>query len=134
MADFHQNGNIAQFHNLRCRPVEELIYELETFTQTRKISLILPSLYSELEGPALGDILNELSKVTYLHRIIIGLDRADEEQFRMARSFFSRLPQQHAILWNDSPRMKAFEARLDALGLHRRRRARARTCGPAWAT
>lgn len=117
MADFHQNGNIAQFHNLRCRPVEELIYELETFTQTRKISLILPSLYSELEGPALGDILNELSKVTYLHRIIIGLDRADEEQFRMARSFFSRLPQQHAILWNDSPRMKAFEARLDALGL-----------------
>ena len=53
MADFHQNGNIAQFHNLRSRPVEELEYELTTFAQTRKISLILPCLYSELEGPAL---------------------------------------------------------------------------------
>ncbi len=31
MADFHQNGNIAQFHNLRARPLEELVYELEAF-------------------------------------------------------------------------------------------------------
>ncbi|MFN0264928.1 glycosyl transferase [Tepidamorphus sp. 3E244] len=117
MADFHQNGNIAQFHNLRCRPMEELVYELETFAQTRKISLILPSLYSELEGPALGNILDELSKVSYLHRIIIGLDRADETQFRMARDFFSRLPQNHVVLWNDSPRMTALNDRLDKLGL-----------------
>ena len=117
MADFHQNGHIAQFHNLRCRPMEELVYELETFSQTRKISLILPSLYSELEGPALSDIIAELSKVTYLHRIIIGLDRADEKQFRMAQSFFSDLPQNHVILWNDSPRMKAFDAKLAELGL-----------------
>jgi glucosyl-3-phosphoglycerate synthase len=117
MADFHQNGNIAQFHNLRRRPLEELVYELETFAQTRKISLILPSLYSELEGPALANILKELSQVTYLHRIIIGLDRADERQFRMARDFFSTLPQNHVVLWNDSPRMKAIDARLDALEL-----------------
>ena len=80
MADFHQNGNIAQFHNLRARPLEELVYEIETFSQTRKISLILPSLYSELEGEALPAILAELAKVPYLHRIIIGLDRADGTQ------------------------------------------------------
>ena len=24
MADFHQNGNIAQFHNLRTRPLDEV--------------------------------------------------------------------------------------------------------------
>lgn len=69
MADFHQNGNIAQFHDLRQRPNDELVYELETFAQSRKISLILPSLYSELEGDALPAILDELSKVSYLHRI-----------------------------------------------------------------
>ena len=117
MADFHQNGNIAQFHNLRCRPLEELVYELNAFAQTRKISLILPSLYSELEGPALKNILSELSQVSYLHRIIIGLDQADERQYRMARDFFSVLPQDHVVLWNDSPRMKAWGAKLDALGL-----------------
>ncbi len=117
MADFHQNGNIAQFHNLRTRPLAEMVYELETFTQTRKITLVLPSLYSELEGSALTRILDELSSVTYLHRIIIGLDQADEQQFRMARDFFSRLPQEHDVIWNSSPRMQEFWHRLEAHGI-----------------
>ncbi|MEM1388054.1 MAG: glycosyl transferase [Pseudomonadota bacterium] len=117
MADFHQNGNIAQFHNLRSRPIEELEYELETYCASRKLSLILPSLYSELEAPALGQILDELSKVKYLHRVIIGLDAADEKQFRMARDYFDRLPHEHVVLWNDSPRMKALGQRLNDMGL-----------------
>ena len=116
MADFHQNGNIAHFHNLRTRPMEELVYELETYAQIRKIALILPALYSELEGPALANIVAELSKVTYVNRIVIGLDRASETQFRMARSFFQDLPQNHVVIWNDSPRMKVFEKRLQSLG------------------
>ncbi len=117
MADFHQNGNIAQFHNLRSRPLEELEYELESFAQTRKITLILPSLYSELEGPALRNILQELAQAKYIHRIVIGLDRATEEQFRMARDFFSVLPQDHVVIWNDSPRMQEFGKKLEDLGL-----------------
>ncbi|KPP83734.1 MAG: hypothetical protein HLUCCA08_08005 [Rhodobacteraceae bacterium HLUCCA08] len=117
MADFHQNGNIAQFHNLRTRSLAELDYELETFAQTRKISLVLPSLYSELEGAALPDILAELAQVKYLHRIIIGLDRADAAQYAHARRFFSVLPQDHVVIWNDSPRMLDLGARLEALGL-----------------
>ncbi|QDY71470.1 glycosyl transferase [Qingshengfaniella alkalisoli] len=117
MADFHQNGNIATIHNLRTRSVEELHYELETFAQTRKISLILPCLFSELEGPALSNILKELSEVPYLHRIIIGLDRATEEQYRYAREFFSILPQNHIVIWNDSPRMLELGDRLDTIGL-----------------
>jgi glucosyl-3-phosphoglycerate synthase len=117
MADFHQNGNITTLHNLRSRGVAELNYELSAFAQTRKISLILPSLFSELEGPALPHILDELSKVPYLHRIVIGLDRADEAQYRHARDFFSRLPQNHIVIWNDSPRMQEMQARLERLGL-----------------
>lgn len=117
MADFHQNGNIAQFHNLRSRPLEELIYEIDAYARSRKISLVLPCLFSELEGPAMGNILNELSKVSYLHRIIIGLDRADENQFRRARDFFSRLPQEHVVLWNDSPRMQSLDGKLAKMGL-----------------
>jgi len=117
MVDFHQNGNIATLHNLRTRSLSEMTYELETFAQSRKMSLILPCLYSELETDAMPNILAELSKVTYLHRIIIGLDRATEEQFRHAKKFFEGLNQNHVVIWNDSPRMKALEARLDALGL-----------------
>lgn len=117
MADFHQNGNITTLHNLRTRSVDELTYELSVYAQTRKISLILPSLFSELEGPALPRILDELSEVPYLHRIIIGLDRADEAQYRYAREFFGRLPQDHIVIWNDSPRMLELGARLEAMGL-----------------
>jgi glucosyl-3-phosphoglycerate synthase len=117
MVDFHQNGNIATLHNLRTRQIDDLTYELETFAQTRKMSLILPCLYSELETDAMPQILSELAKVKYLHRIIIGLDRADEAQFRHARKFFDALGQNHMVIWNDSPRMKQMEARLEALGL-----------------
>jgi glucosyl-3-phosphoglycerate synthase len=117
MADFHQNGNIATLHNLRTRSCDEMTYELETFAQTRKMSLILPCLYSELETDAMPRILAELAKVKYLHRIIIGLDRADEAQFRHAKAFFKGLNQNHIVIWNDSPRMLALGAELDTMGL-----------------
>lgn len=117
MADFHQNGNIATLHNLRTRSLDEMTYELETFAQRRKFSLILPCLYSELETDAMPKILAELANVTYLHRVIIGLDRADEAQYRHAKEFFKGLNQNHIVIWNDSPRMLALEQRLNAMGL-----------------
>lgn len=117
MVDFHQNGHIATLHNLRTRPLSDLTHELETYGQSRRISLILPCLYSELETEAMPNILAELSRVTYLHRIIIGLDQADEQQFRQARAFFAELNQNHVVIWNDSPRMQQLEARLESMGL-----------------
>lgn len=117
MADFHQNGNITTLHNLRTRSADEIEHELGVFGQSRKISLILPCLYSELEGEAMPHILSELAKVRYLHRIIIGLDAANEAQFRHAKAFFKGLNQNHIVIWNDSPRMLALGARLEALGL-----------------
>lgn len=117
MADFHQNGNITTLHNLRTRSLDELTYELETFAVNRKMSLVLPCLYSELETPAMPNILNELSKVPYLHRIIIGLDRADEAQYRHAKEFFKGLNQNHIVIWNDSPRMLALGVKLVEMGL-----------------
>ncbi len=117
MADFHQNGNITTLHNLRTRSVEEMEHELSVFAETRKISLILPCLYSELEGQAMPNILKELSKVEYLHRIIIGLDAANEAQYKHAKEFFKGLNQNHIVIWNDSPRMLALGQRLRENGL-----------------
>lgn len=117
MSDFYQNGIITNFHNLTDRSVEDLERELVGFSRSRPMSLVLPSLYSELEGPALDNIINELTKVTYLSEIVIGLDRADETQFEHAKAFFSRLPQHHRILWNDGPRLRALDERLREEGL-----------------
>jgi len=117
MGDFYQNGIITNFHNLSKRPVEELEKELLYFSKQRPMSLVLPSLYSELEGEALPKIIDELEKVPYLSEIVIGLDRADKEQFYKAREFFSRLPQHHMILWNDGPRLRKIDKMLQEKGL-----------------
>ncbi|WP_340678686.1 glycosyl transferase [Paraglaciecola sp.] len=117
MADFYQNGIVTTLHNLSDRPVEELEKELIKFSKKRPMGLILPSLFSELEGPALANIVDELCDVPYLSQIVIGLDRADLKQYKHALGFFSRLPQHHRILWNDGPRLKALDAELEALGL-----------------
>jgi glucosyl-3-phosphoglycerate synthase len=117
MGDFHQNGNITTLHNLSRRPLAEMEQELFSFSKTRPMGLILPSLFSELEGEAMPKIIQELRQVAYLSQIVIGLDRADEKQYREALSFFSTLPQQHRVLWNDGPRLKALDAKLQALDL-----------------
>ncbi|MEL7451290.1 MAG: glycosyl transferase [Pseudomonadota bacterium] len=117
MADFHQNGSIATLHNLSRRPVEYLEADLSRFAKWRKLGLVLPSLFSELEGPALQNIVQEVAQVPYLNQIVIGLDRANEDQFREAIEFFSHLPQHHRILWNDGPRLRAVDKRLAEEGL-----------------
>ncbi|MDO6440873.1 MULTISPECIES: glycosyl transferase [unclassified Marinobacter] len=117
MGDFYQNGIVTTLHNLVRRPVEDLEAELMTFRETRPMSLVLPSLYSELEGPALKHIVQELTKVPYLDEIIIGLDRANEAQYRHALEYFSGLPQNFKVLWNDGPRLRAIDLKLREQGL-----------------
>jgi len=117
VTDFFQNGNITTLHNLSNRPYEDLEKELVGFSKIRPMSLLLPSLFSELEGPALEKIVTELKDVPYLSEIVIGLDRADKEQYKHALKYFSRLPQHHRVLWNEGPRLQAIDAQLKKLGL-----------------
>lgn len=117
MADFYQNGTVTTLHNLAQRKPEDMAAELLEFSKVRSLGLILPSLFSELEGKALPDIINKIKNVKYLSEIVIGLDRADLSQYKHALSFFAQLPQHHRVLWNDGPRLQAIDAKLQALGL-----------------
>lgn len=117
MADFYQNGTVTTLHNLAQRKPQDMAAELLGFSKVRSLGLILPSLFSELEGKALPDIINKIKDVEYLSEIVIGLDRADLAQYKHALSFFSQLPQHHRVLWNDGPRLQAIDAKLQALGL-----------------
>ncbi len=109
MGDFYQNGLVTTLHNMRNRPYEVLEKQLIHFSKRRPMSLVLPSLYSELQGPALENIVTEIAKIPYLEEIIIGLDKASRDEFKHAKKYFARLPQHHRILWNDGPRMKALD-------------------------
>ncbi|QIZ76082.1 glycosyl transferase [Ferrimonas lipolytica] len=117
MGDFYQNGIITTLHNLSCRSAAEMEDELVKFSKTRPMSLVLPSLYSELQGPALEKIVTELQQVPYLNDIVIGLDRANLDEYKHALKYFGRLPQSHRVLWNDGPRLKAIDNMLQQQGL-----------------
>jgi glucosyl-3-phosphoglycerate synthase len=112
MVDFYQNGIITTLHNLHQRSVDDMEKALLDFSRKRPMTLILPSLYSELEGEALPNIVSELGKVNYLSEIVIGLDRADEEQYRHALQFFKPLNQNFKVLWNDGPRLRKIDKML----------------------
>ncbi len=109
MGDFYQNGRVTTLHNFRTRSLEDLETSLLKFSKKRPMALILPSLFTELQGPALPGILDEIRKVPYLDEIIIGLDSANKKEFKHAKEYFSRIPQHHRILWNDGPRLKALD-------------------------
>ena len=117
MSDFFQNGRITTLHNLSTRSLEQLEEELINFSHIRPMGLILPSLYSELDRPALSTIVDELEKVKYLTQIVIGIDQATKAEFKQALKFFSRLPQQHSLLWNDGPNLRAIDKQLRKEGL-----------------
>ncbi|WP_231757786.1 glycosyl transferase [Microbulbifer elongatus] len=117
MTDFFQNGDITTLHNLSNRSLEDMEADLIRFSKHRPMSLLLPSLYSELEGEALPKILEILAEVPYLSEIVIGLDRANEDQYRDALKQFKVLPQHVRVLWNDGPRLRELDAQLQRDGL-----------------
>jgi len=117
MGDFFQNGTITTLHNLNPDFHDELELQVLAFSKKRPITLLLPSLYSELKTPALENIVQELMQATYINHIVVGLDQGDITQYRHAIQFFSRLPQKVTILWNDGSRLRAIDKRLKKEGL-----------------
>ena len=106
MSDFFQNGEIATFHRLKQRDLEELEGELEEATKHRPISLVLPYIPLELQGPGLPKIVEELRNAKYLKNIIVAVGRANAEEFREAKEFFSALPQKPKLIWCTGPAIK----------------------------
>ncbi|NPA16889.1 MAG: glycosyl transferase [Aquificae bacterium] len=118
MADFFQNGVITTLQKLGSRSLEELEYELELFAQRRNMVLLLPSLYSEFEGPAMPKIVEELKKIRYLYKIVLSLDRASEEEFKKVKKIMSEIPTQVDVIWHDGPRMQELYSLLRDAGFN----------------
>ena len=116
MADFFQNGVITSLQRVGGRSIEDLEADLEQMAERRKMVLLLPALYSEFETPAMHTIIKELKHVRYLHRIILGLDRATREQFLEVKALMSQLPSEVDVLWNDGPRIQGLYEELTREG------------------
>ena len=104
---------ISTLHRLGNADPESLEAELSEHVKTRPIALVLPCLYSELEGDAVPIIVEELKKVEYIDQIVLSMDRMDLEEFKNAASFFSQVPQHLRILWHDGPHLQRLIEELD---------------------
>jgi glucosyl-3-phosphoglycerate synthase len=116
MADFHQEGLITNLHPLyesfdRDEYLVNLEKKLEEYSQHIGISLLLPSLFSEIHNPQVLDpIMDNIQKVRYLHRVVVALGGASEEaQFREAKEYFGRLRTPNRdlkVVWVEGPRIQ----------------------------
>jgi len=107
MSDFFQPGVITTLHRLKKVNLERMEVELEFYSRYNPIALVLPSLYSELKEKALKNIISEIKRVKYINQVIVTLGRAERQEFDHAREFFSVLPQETIIIWNDGPRVQS---------------------------
>lgn len=127
MSDFYQTGLVATFHRLTRNDIENIESKLGRYAQERPIALVLPSLYSELDGPALEHIIDELKEVSYIREVVVTLGPASEKEFNHARTFFSKLPQKTNVIWNNGKRIgeifSAIESEKLSTGLEGKGRA-----------
>jgi glucosyl-3-phosphoglycerate synthase len=116
MTDFHQEGIITTVHALydsfdRNEYLVNLERKLEKHSRKRRIILLLPSLFSEIENPAVIDrILDSIDKVRYLHGVVVALGGTTEEShFLQAREYFGKLSNSKRfvrVVWVDGPRIQ----------------------------
>ena len=122
MGSFYQNGIVANLHDFSYGTSSEANYkklenDLIKFSKNNPMELILPCLFSEISGKALPKIINEINKTKFLNHIVIGLDRANKNQYAEASNFFKNLEIPHSILWNDGPRLIELDKELKEKGL-----------------
>ncbi|MGD1855440.1 MAG: glucosyl-3-phosphoglycerate synthase [Leptolyngbyaceae cyanobacterium] len=94
--------------------LEERSCELTRDTPT---AVLIPSLYEELERPALAGIRSHLQDCAFVNTVIVSLYADTAEQYAKAVEFFQPLPQKTHIIWENGPRVFALLRELQEKGL-----------------
>jgi glucosyl-3-phosphoglycerate synthase len=132
MADFFQTGAVTTLHRLSRNDVSRLEFELQRFSETTSIGLVLPALYSEFETPAMQRIVAELKQVKYLRHIVLVLAKATWGQYCEVRSFMRDFSQPVTILWVDGDRLQTLFRLLQERGLSAGEDGKGRSCWLAY--
>ena len=106
MTDFSESGIITTLQNLINRDASDFNRELKDISKDKNMVLLLPALVSEFDGPAMPNIIKNLMEVEYLHKIVLSLDQADEDQFKKIKEIMTPLPSNVRIVWHDGRRIK----------------------------
>jgi len=127
MTDFHQEPLITTLHALyeafdKDSYLANLERRLEEHARHERISLLLPSLYSEIrdDGP-LNHILDQIKETHYLRNIVVALGGTSEEaDFLHAKEYFGQLrtkDREVKVIWVEGPRIQQILNAIGARGL-----------------
>jgi glucosyl-3-phosphoglycerate synthase len=128
MSDFHQSGLVTALPRLHHRDVEEIEAEIRKLKPKFPVALVVPMIPSEMDRPALGNILDELCDVDYLDTLVVSLNRATREDYERAVVYFDRYPGRKVILWSRSPAILGFQAEMERAGLNVGSSGKGRAC------
>jgi glucosyl-3-phosphoglycerate synthase len=122
MSDFHQGGVITTLHRLGSNGVERLERELLSYSRSRPVALVLPCLFSEIQGPGLKGIVDVLRNVGYLRQIVVSISGTQERGgYEEMREVFAGVKtvsgESPTLLWNSGERVEAVYQRLRDEGL-----------------
>jgi glucosyl-3-phosphoglycerate synthase len=117
MSDFHQSGPVTALPRLHARPVEELEAAIQELVPKFPAALVIPMIPGEMDRPALGRIVDELAQTSYLHTLLVSLNKATLADYHRAVAFFARYPGRKVILWSEAPAVQRFLTDLGRAGL-----------------
>ena len=108
---------ITTLHDLNLDK-NKLMKNISDAAAERPVSVVMPMLYSEIKNDALGNIVKQLNKCTYLKEVIVPLAAKSKEDFNHVKRFFRNLTVPKLIMWCDGPRIENLLTQLKSEGLN----------------
>jgi glucosyl-3-phosphoglycerate synthase len=107
---------ITTIHDFGC-DLDRLDERLTELSQSLPTAVLIPSLYEELQRPALSNIRDQLAQCNFVNAVVVSLYADTADQYRQAVEFFQSLPQPTYVLWENGPRVTRILAALQERGL-----------------
>ncbi len=107
---------ITTIHDFSCN-LEFLEDRLTQLSKEAHTAVLIPSLYEELERPALTKIRDCLKDCAFVNTVIVCLYAQTMEEYAKALHFFEALPQETLVIWENGKRITRLLENLRARGL-----------------
>lgn len=116
MADFHQPRFVPTLHAIGLQPPMTEEVAARARARQQAITLVLPALAAEMDGPAFPRILHLLEQTRLVDRVIVVLGPGTPTQDHRAETLTARLPAQVTLVRLADPRVRQIERRVAAAG------------------
>jgi glucosyl-3-phosphoglycerate synthase len=95
---------ITTIHDFGC-DLEFLEEQLVKQSEDSPTAVLIPALYEELERPAILGIRDHLKDCNFVKTIVVCIYAETQAQYTKAVQFFSELPQQTFVIWENGARV-----------------------------